>query len=142
MIDRFVFGAVEVNQVMHNYSLLSKPPTILMCFVSGYFRLFEQTDSNHWTMRTLRRCRKYKRPPPFLTDNVPESVNTCKLCFTNESRVLIRPCNHAGVCNACCYKLYHLAFTEGSKPHIRLLSRNKCPFCKSIATSLMYVYFP
>lgn len=142
MTSHFVFGAVELNQVMYNYSLLSMPPKVLMFHTNGYFRLFERTHLNRWTMRTMRRYRKAKRPPSLLTDDVAKSLNTCKICFTNESRVLIRPCNHVGMCNACCHKIYHFAFTEGSMPYIRVHSGKKCPFCKSIAKALMYVYFP
>lgn len=62
-----------------------------------------------------------KIPQTFeIPDSVPkgeEEISECMICCTNQSNVLIRPCNHGGICESCIITY--------------LGTNNACPNCKA-----------
>jgi hypothetical protein len=57
---------------------------------------------------------------PDSTPNNEESAQECMICCSNESNVLIRPCNHGGVCEDCMITY--------------LGTNDSCPHCKTAIT--------
>lgn len=47
----------------------------------------------------------------------------CSICYENEIRILLKPCNHLCVCNVCSNKI------------------DSCPLCRENITSKEYVKF-
>lgn len=142
----FVFGATALIQTVHNLSLLTTHPMDVRFYsIDGTLHMFEMKDEVIQTVRKLRRVRTAIRPKQYLPDACGESTIECKLCHSNQSCVLVRPCNHLGMCNRCCLRYTERAFYK-RRGQITLSTPNAptkcCPFCKTGITHLEYVYVP
>jgi hypothetical protein len=72
-----------------------------------------------------------KIPKTFdLPDSLPNKDNEipeCMICCSNESNILIRPCNHGGICESCIITY--------------LGTNNSCPNCKAKITKIYVMDF-
>lgn len=48
--------------------------------------------------------------------NMNHTPKDCIICFSNESSILLRPCNHCGICRPCI--------------ELHLKKNRQCPICK------------
>jgi hypothetical protein len=141
MENTYVFGARTLMQTVVNFSLLKHPPKVSFVKVGDYIRMFEFKGRGQTIMRTLRRFRKAKRPIRYLPDNDQVAIHTaCKICLTNQPCVAIQPCNHVGICNGCCLKLFNCAFTSQTSFFL-IADGSKCPFCRTPVQAISYMYF-
>lgn len=140
----FVFGTTDPLQIILNNSLLLEPLSLKLVCIDGFIYLYQYCNVREiWKKELLiRRIRRAKRPVKYLDDCKNNASSECKICFNNQVCIMIHPCNHVGLCNTCCLRIFNVGFfnrrgcfelSKGFKP-------NKCPFCFTPVTDLTYVF--
>jgi len=140
----FVFGTTDPLQIIMNNSMLLEPLSLKLVCVDGFIYLYQYCIVNGtWRKRILfRRIRRAKRPVKYLEDCVNDASSECKVCFNNRFCILIHPCNHIGLCNTCCTRIFKVGFfnKQGCVELSKGLISNNCPFCFTPVTDLTYVF--
>ena len=138
----FVFGTTDPVQLIVNNSMLFNPLPLKLVCVDGFLYLYRRETSGFWKKEKLFRViRKAKRPVRYV-DDCKDASSECKVCLSNKVCVLTQPCNHVGLCNLCCLRIFKTAFVkksggfELSKP----MTPQTCPFCLTLITNMMYVF--
>ena len=57
-----------------------------------------------------------------------ENIVNCKVCYTNISNIILKPCNHLVLCNEC-------------NESTRISTGNRCPLCKEACDDTFRVYW-
>jgi hypothetical protein len=79
----------------------------------------------------IANIRTKKKPYPIGDDTYTEISDSCKICTTNKSRVVIVPCGHQIFCFSCCESFYQLNFGKNTY---------KCPMCRQKIQNMMKIY--
>lgn len=111
-----------------------------------------------------KHARRAKRTTTFISDTSYTDRHMCTICHENNSCIILKPCNHAGLCNSCSSKLFNNAmykqinnsliassiypdprFTLISESieddlHQIQLSLQLCPWCKTRVNYIEYIY--
>ena len=164
----FVFGSNDPMEIVVNHTMLEP-----FFFVPYRLRFTDDGFVYYYTndrfQRILRKpVRKAIRPKKILPDHSSTDTGTaCRICSENKTCVVLNPCNHAGICNTCCFRMFNYAFFLNAKDSSivyrykptrdhrmsdiyddRLDSmlndmrvvQNRCPFCKSHVEEIQYIY--
>ena len=160
----FVFGTTDSKQIAINDSLLyhvnirNKQRNLQL--YKNHFNINNYRHSNHKPLR------KAKRTSVFVKDSYHNHLPICLLCNEHNSCILLKPCNHVGMCNTCSMHLYNKSIHKTTKntfivselfpdPRFINMSNNDtlendlykiqlslqlCPWCKTKVNHVEYIY--
>ena len=137
----FIFGATTFEQLIVNHSLVHPPfktSTLVVKAENDFQYLYENVDGQlHYLCLQRKKFRKAMRTP-VRTD---EEGDTCKICLQRKACILIKPCNHLGICNSCSFKMFKHQFNiKTITKNMSCVSLYKCPFCYGFVDTLNYVF--
>jgi hypothetical protein len=145
----FVFGAVDVIQRIINNSMMDpkyrERYRIHLSLGFVYLYIYDRI-LQRWVKDSLIRqpYGRAIRPRVYINELYEEQTSTCRVCFERNMNVMIKPCNHIGLCNMCCVRHFKCGFYRlDQTPTLsstRLLFEKKCPFCFGSVTGLDYVF--
>ena len=149
----YIFGATDMKQLAMNDSL---------------YHEIKIRNSKHIRQMSLfynkNQTRRAKRTSKFIMDNKYIDRSICNICNENNTCIVLKPCNHAGMCNRCSSKLFNKAihkrvnnslvmtsvfpdprFSSSSSSieddlHQIQLSLELCPWCKIRVNYIEYIY--
>jgi len=138
---KFTFGAVTRKEIISNYILAYGYENVKIENIDGFEHVYiKHNNEFKWTQLIRKTPRIVKRTSPLIVDQAYYA--NCKICMKNDSCILIEPCNHLGMCNICFNKIFHHGFTTKDELNKFLITKMKCPFCKSEVDGVSYVYIP
>ena len=150
----FVFGTLDTRQLAINDFLHSEVEK-RNSKINPYTYCFSDK---------VCRPRRAKRTAKFVHDTKYSDRSICSICQENNSCILLKPCNHAGLCNQCSLKIFNKSaykqlnnsiiissiypdprFTSNALSieddlHQIQLSLQLCPWCKTRVNSIEYIY--
>ena len=158
LVDRlrpmYEFGTTDAHQLAVNNFLLHDIKK----------RNLKNITQTYLFSNTKKQIRRAKRTAMFLSDTSYKDRHMCTICHENNSCILLKPCNHAGLCNSCSSKLFNnamykqinhslIASSVYPDPRFTLISESieddlhqiqlslqLCPWCKTRVNSIEYIY--
>jgi hypothetical protein len=138
---KFTFGAFTRKEIISNYILVYGYEKVQIKNIDGFEYIFIKYNNEFIFTQLIRKPpRIVKRTSPLIADHSYHA--NCKICMKNDSCILIEPCNHFGMCNACFHVIFHHGFTTTNELNKFLITHKRCPFCKSEVDGVSYVYIP